>query len=122
MTKFYILKPFSPHLLIYSNQFFSSFFSIFHRISSIFLLYFFYILLNLLNFSLNIYFLNIIILFKLFYFTYLFLIFVLFKISFFHLINGLKLIFLNFNYFKKTKILFYLNYLVIILFLINIYL
>nr|YP_010620152.1 Succinate dehydrogenase subunit 3 [Herposiphonia versicolor]WAX04188.1 Succinate dehydrogenase subunit 3 [Herposiphonia versicolor] len=96
----YFLKPFSPHLTIYQIQK-SSFISIAHRISilitfmSLILWILFYIC--FVNFFLY----DLLILPKILYFFWKCLYLFSFTISFFHFINGLKIIFLKFNFYQK---------------------
>ncbi len=115
MVNFYILKPFSPNLLIYKNQLFSSFYSIFHRISALILFIYLIVLINIYLFSLNVYLFNLLILSKLVYFIFSFFHFFILKISFFHILNGLKMIFYNFNYLENKFILNIINNLLILL-------
>lgn len=96
----YLLKPFSPHLTIYNIQY-SSFFSIFHRITGIIFLFFIYYIFIFYSIFLNIYLLKYI-----FYGKLLNILFSFFKNFFyiliiFHIINGLKIILWNFNYLIK---------------------
>ena len=113
----YLIKPFSPHLLIYNIQI-SSVSSILHRISSIFLLFSFLIYLLIYFLCLNIFLYDYLIFCKLIFLLFSFLIYFLLKISLFHILNGLKIVLWHLNYLKEKNFLNKISNLVFVLFIL----
>nr|YP_010620060.1 Succinate dehydrogenase subunit 3 [Rhodomelopsis africana]WAX04073.1 Succinate dehydrogenase subunit 3 [Rhodomelopsis africana] len=115
----YLLKPFSPHLTIYSIQF-SSIFSILHRLAALTLLIFIFLTSIFYFFNLNIFFYDILILNKIIFILFNFLKFFVIQLGFFHVINGFKIIFWKFTYLQNFLYLSYCNQLICIFFLFSI--
>nr|YP_010620037.1 Succinate dehydrogenase subunit 3 [Symphyocladia marchantioides]WAX04050.1 Succinate dehydrogenase subunit 3 [Symphyocladia marchantioides] len=112
---FYSLKPFSPHLTIYLNQL-SSIFSIFHRFSALLILILIFIFLSFYLFSSNLFLYNFLIFNYLLSSIFYFFCMLIFKLGIFHILNGVKVIFWNFTYFKNFNVLTFFNKLIGIFF------
>lgn len=97
---FYLYKPFSSHLTGYRIQN-SSFISIYHRFSAIFLFLLLLFLLLLFLFSSNTqYFILLSSNYYVFNFIYLYIIKTALIISSLHILQGIKAVLINFNFIK----------------------